>query len=131
FREDLYYRLSVVTIETPALRDRPSDIPLLASHYLERFAAANQKSVAGFSDQALAQLARYAWPGNVRELENAIERAVVVCRTEVIGVEDLPRHVVAAAKAEEAPRVPGAALEEVIRHAIMKTLEHTGGSTSR
>jgi len=131
FREDLYYRLSVVTIETPALRSRPSDIPLLASHFLERFAAASRKTIAGFSDAALAQLAGYSWPGNVSELENAIEGAIVVSRSEVIGLEDLPRHVIAADRTDEGPDVPGSTLDEVIRHAILKTLEHTGGSTSR
>jgi len=131
FREDLYYRLSVVTIETPALRSRPSDIPLLASHFLERLAAASGKSIAGFSDGALARLVAYEWPGNVSELENAIERAVVVCRSDRIGLDDLPRHVAAAARPDGGAAVPGATLDEVIRHAIMKTLEHTGGSTSR
>src|SRR5262249_54160436 len=80
FREDLYYRLNVVSIEMPPLRSRPSDIPLLAAHFLQRYAKENEKNVTGFSDATLEKLVRYPWPGNVRELENAIERAVVVCR---------------------------------------------------
>src|SRR5262249_2392422 len=134
FREDLYYRLNVVTIETPTLRSRPSDVPLLASHFLKRFAADNQKVVTGFTDAALEKLSRYAWPGNARELENAVEGAVVVCRTGLGGVDDLPRQLAAeaaAARLADGPVVPGARIDELIRNAILKTLEHTGGSTSR
>src|SRR5262252_2424856 len=80
FREDLYYRLNVVTIDVPPLRARRSDVPLLATHFLKRFAEENGKRIEGFTDEALERLTRYAWPGNVRELENAIERAVIVSR---------------------------------------------------
>src|SRR6476659_11240077 len=81
FREDLYYRLNVVSVDMPALRQRPSDIPLLAAHFLSRYSKENGRKIDGFSDDALTQLSNYAWPGNVRELENAVERAVVVCKT--------------------------------------------------
>jgi DNA-binding NtrC family response regulator len=133
FREDLYYRLNVVTIEVPPLRDRVSDIPLLAMHFLKKYSQENGKTIGGFTDEALERLAAYPWPGNVRELENAIERAVVVCRREVIGQADLAP---AIAQAERRgppgmPAVPGATLAELERYAILKTLEHTGGSTSR
>jgi DNA-binding NtrC family response regulator len=132
FREDLYYRLNVVAIEVPPLRARPSDIPLLASHFLRRYADENGKTVNGFSDEALARLARYAWPGNVRELENAVERAVVVCRGDVVRPEDLAPSIVASAPSNDGmPPVPGSTLAELERYAILKTLEHTGGSTSR
>src|SRR5579859_3689305 len=77
FREDLYYRLNVVALEMPSLRERTSDIPLLASFFLDRYARENGKTISGFTDGALERLSKYHWPGNVRELENAVERAVV------------------------------------------------------
>ena len=90
FREDLYFRLNVVSIWVPPLRRRKSDIPLLANHFLERFAERNGKRVTGFSREALDQLMKYPYPGNVRELENLIEHAVVMCRGERIERSDLP-----------------------------------------
>jgi DNA-binding NtrC family response regulator len=132
FREDLYYRLNVVTIEMPPLRARPSDIPLLAAHFLGKYARENGKTIDGFSDEALARMANYAWPGNVRELENAIERAVVVCKKQRIGVEDFTSSIATAEKRTDGmPEVPGAKMDDLERYAILKTLEHTGGSTSR
>jgi DNA-binding NtrC family response regulator len=132
FREDLYYRLNVVSIDMPPLRARPSDIALLASHFLARYTRENGKAIDGFTDDALARLANYDWPGNVRELENAIERAVVVCKKTRIGVEDLTASIASAEKRPDGmPAVPGAKMEELERYAILKTLEHTGGSTSR
>jgi DNA-binding NtrC family response regulator len=134
FREDLYYRLNVVSIEMPPLRARPSDAPLLAVRFLQRYAAENAKTIHGFSEDALRCLTQYAWPGNVRELENAVERAVVICRTDEIQASDLPDHVVksSAVRHEDGlPAIPGATLSEVERYVILKTLEHTGGSTSR
>jgi DNA-binding NtrC family response regulator len=132
FREDLYYRLNVVSIEMPSLRQRPSDIPLLASHFLQKYGRENGKPVDGFTDDALAHLANYDWPGNVRELENAIERAVVVCKKTRVGVEDLTAAVAAAThRPNGMPAIPGATMEEIERYAILKTLEQTGGSTSR
>ncbi len=131
FREDLYYRLNVVTIETPPLRIRPSDIALLAAHFLARFAKENGKVISGFAEAALERLTRYHWPGNVRELENAIERAVVVCRGETIRPEDLSSSIVPLRGEGGAPAIPGCTLAELERYAILKTLEHTGGSTSR
>jgi DNA-binding NtrC family response regulator len=132
FREDLYYRLNVVSIEMPALRQRLSDLPLLAAHFLQKYALENGKQLDGFTDDALAQLANYDWPGNVRELENAIERAVVVCKKARVGVEDLAPAVTAASKrADGMPAIPGSTMEQLERYAILKTLEQTGGSTSR
>ncbi len=90
FREDLYSRLNVITITLPPLRDRRPDIPLLLDHFLEKFAAANGKTIRGFTREARDALLRYDYPGNVRELENVVERAVVLTRDDVIGLGDLP-----------------------------------------
>lgn len=90
FRQDLYYRINVVTIRLPALRERLGDIPLLAGNFLRQFCKESGREVLGFSEEAMAALQRYNWPGNVRELENAIERAVVLCRRPQIDIEDLP-----------------------------------------
>ncbi len=89
FREDLYYRLNVVNIELPPLRERTEDIPLLAEHFLKGFALENQKEIAGFSPEATDFLLKHDWPGNVRELENAIERAVILAQNSVIEAADL------------------------------------------
>jgi DNA-binding NtrC family response regulator len=132
FREDLYYRLNVVAIEMPPLRARPGDIPLLAMHFLRKYAAENEKQLTGFSDEALAKLVHHNWPGNVRELENAVERAVVVCRGDEIRAEDLVATVATAAGgADQLPAIPGSTMADFERYAILKTLEFTGGSTSR
>lgn len=90
FREDLYYRLNVFTIHIPPLRERIEDIPLLANYFLKKFTTSMNKKITGISDEAMSFMLKYKWPGNVRELENAIERAVVVCRTDKIQLEDLP-----------------------------------------
>jgi DNA-binding NtrC family response regulator len=134
FREDLFYRLNVVGVEVPALRERASDIPLLAMHFLRKYTRENTKEIAGFADEALAALARYGWPGNVRELENAVERAVVVARADTIRPTDLAPAILAGSgtgAADGAPAVPGCSLYDLERYAILKTLEHTGGSTSK
>jgi len=130
FREDLYYRLNVINLEMPALRTRRSDVPLLAGHFLRRFAAENGKEVRGFSPEALDHLSAYGWPGNVRELENIVERAVVLARGNEITASDLPPQLLAA-RAREGLQIPGATMEEIERYAILKTLEATGGATSR
>jgi DNA-binding NtrC family response regulator len=133
FREDLYYRLNVVSIEVPSLRERRTDIPLLAMHFLHEYGRDNQKPVTSLSHEALAALTNYAWPGNVRELQNVVERAVVVCRDPEIALGDLPENITRArvSTTESVPIVPGASLDDLERYAILKTLEHTGGSTSR
>jgi DNA-binding NtrC family response regulator len=91
FREDLYYRLNVITIDLPPLRERREDIPLLASHFLRTYAEENQREVVGFSPEAIDALTEYSWPGNVRELENAVERAVVMSRGETVELDELPQ----------------------------------------
>jgi two-component system response regulator AtoC len=93
FRRDLYYRVNVVNIELPPLRERIGDIPLLAEHFLARFGRENGKLIAGFTDPAVRALQSYTWPGNVRELENCVERAVVLCRGARIELEHLPAEV--------------------------------------
>ncbi len=90
FRQDLYYRINVINIELPPLRDRVSDIPLLAAHFLKDVCEECNKEVAGFTDECMAALEHYHWPGNVRELANVIERAVLLGKGGPIGVEDLP-----------------------------------------
>jgi len=101
FREDLFYRVNVVTIEMPSLSERLGDIPLLARFFLERFCAESGRVILGFDEQALRVLQRHRWPGNVRELENVVERAVVLSKGRLIAVEDLPPKLVL--QAESAP----------------------------
>ncbi len=90
FREDLFYRLNVVRIDMPALRERREDIPLLASHFLRKYAQENDKPLQGFTSEAMDLLTGYEWPGNVRQLQNVVERCVVLASTDLIGVDDLP-----------------------------------------
>ena len=134
FRDDLFYRLNVVSIEIPPLRQRASDIGLLAQYFLNRYAIENGKTIQGFTEAALGQLQRHDWPGNVRELENVIERAVVTCRSNTIGAENLglPSAEQGGLGAiSDAPPIPGSSLEELERFAILKTLEFTGGATAQ
>jgi DNA-binding NtrC family response regulator len=93
FRQDLYYRINVVNIRLPALRERIGDIPLLAGHFLRKFTAEANREILGFTEPAMGAMQRYQWPGNIRELENAIERAVVLCRKPRIDLDDLPEPV--------------------------------------
>jgi len=95
FRQDLYYRINVINIELPALRERISDIPLLVEHFLQRVCQDCRKPLRRFSDDALTALQRYTWPGNVRELQNVVERAVLLSKHELLGVEDLPTAIMA------------------------------------
>ena len=126
FREDLYYRLNVVTIELPPLRERKEDIPLLAQHFLNKFALENDKEVTGFSPEATKSLLDYDWPGNVRELENAVERGVILAKGSLVTVADLPQE-----SASLARSVPiGRALREVERNHILSVLNGTGGNYS-
>jgi DNA-binding NtrC family response regulator len=130
FREDLFYRLNVVQIDVPPLRVRKSDIPLLAQHFLQRFAKENGVDVRGFTDEALRALLAYPWPGNVRELENAVERAVVMCQGTEIGTEHLPMASSETVQ-EMGMLVPGVTMAELERMAILQTLEAVGGSTAK
>ncbi|QYK48707.1 MAG: sigma-54-dependent Fis family transcriptional regulator [Phycisphaeraceae bacterium] len=94
FRQDLYYRINVVKIELPPLRERPGDIQMLAEHFLARFGSELGKQLTGFTPAAVEALLRYSYPGNVRELQNIVERASVLTRSQTVGIEDLPSHVV-------------------------------------
>jgi len=127
FREDLYYRLNVVTIEVPPLRERREDIPLLAQHFLKKSALENQKKISGFSPEASKFLLSYDWPGNVRELENAIERAVILAKNTLITIHDLPRP--ESAVAHLTP--PQKELDEVVKNHIAEVLSQTGGNYSQ
>jgi DNA-binding NtrC family response regulator len=131
FREDLYYRLNVVQIDVPPLRARRSDIPVLAQHFLAKFADENGGSVTGFTDEALGALMSYAWPGNVRELENAIERAVVLADSSLIGVAQLPMTSTRKSRDDIGILLPGVTMKELERIAIERTLASVGGSTVR
>jgi two-component system response regulator HydG len=133
FREDLYYRLNVVALHLPALRSRREDIPLLAQHFLAHFAGQNHKTIRGFTPQAMDRLLRHAWPGNVRELMNAVERGVVLARTEYLDEAEMP--LIPAGAGTDGPP-PGAIpdveipLEEVEKAAILKSLAAAEGNKS-
>lgn len=131
FRQDLYYRLNVVRLDVPPLRTRPSDIPVLADHFMRRFAAENDKSLLGFSDEAMAALLTQPWPGNVRELQNAVEQAVVLSKGERVGVADLPLSKVGNNADSFRLLIPGVTMAEIERYAIMRTLDAVGGSPSK
>lgn len=134
FRDDLYYRLNVVTIAMPPLRERSEDIPLLSQHFLEQFSEANRKQIKGFTPQAMDRLLRHDWPGNVRELMNAIERAVVLARAEYLDEDEFPL-IPGEAGPEGGLPLEGAAsvelpLDEVEKATILRMLEHTNGNKS-
>jgi two-component system response regulator HydG len=135
FREDLYYRLNVIPVNVPPLRDRRDDIPLLAQHFVQVYADKNGKAIGGISQAATERLVEYGWPGNVRELENAIERAVVLTRAGAqSGIEEdaLPREIrdVAAGTGASATSLTfpiGMPLAEIEMRVIHETLRHTRG----
>jgi DNA-binding NtrC family response regulator len=132
FRTDLYYRINVITIQLPPLRERREDIPLLSNHFLRIYAQQNHKDITAFQPQALQRLQAYDWPGNVRELANVIERAVVLAQGPMIGVPELPPHF------QDTMPVPitsdhfvlpaRATLVEIERAAIAQALQHSGGN---
>ncbi len=129
FREDLFYRLNVVEVRIPSLASRREDIPLLADEFLRRYTAKNSKSIRAFSREALQIVENYAWPGNIRELEHAVERAVVLCRGEIIEAADLPdsvRHGPLGSASQLVIPI-GTPMDEVERRVIHETLRHTKG----
>ena len=128
FREDLYYRLNVVPVCVPPLRDRSDDIPLLAQHFLVRFVRKNRKELMGLTPEAIDALCAWKWPGNVRELENAIERAVVLCRGEKVDVGDLPPQLRKGVGERKVISFEvGTPLKEVERRMIQETLRYCNG----
>jgi DNA-binding NtrC family response regulator len=131
FREDLYYRLNVVSLEMPPLRDRRTDIPSLAKFFLDRYAKENAKTIEGFAPETMELLIAYDWPGNVRELENAVERAVVLTTRAQIEPKALPPNVRPRSTPAGMPVIPGSTLEDIERYTILETLKAAGGSTSK
>ena len=129
FREDLYHRLTVVTLRVPPLRERAGDIVPLARYFLERVVRRSGRRVAGFSEEAERCMAAYPWPGNVRELENAVERAAVLGETELIQPEDLPEAVV-----ESVPQAAGGlqgSVSDAKRQLILSTWRECGGDHNK
>jgi DNA-binding NtrC family response regulator len=133
FRDDLYYRLNVVSVTLPPLRERKGDIPALVDHFLALSAAAREKDIRAVSPGALSLLFAYEWPGNVRELEAVVDRAIAVCEGRTIGGEHLSPVLHGARPEQRAASalIPGATLFEIEREAILRTLEEVGGSTAR
>ena len=131
FREDLYYRLNVVTITMPPLRERLDDLPLLAQHFLQKHARAASKPVTGFARETLAALTRYPWPGNVRELEHTIERAVALASTSVLIPDDLPLDVRGSSSVPEAWPERPKTLEELKRWYVDTILSQTHGNKAQ
>lgn len=133
FREDLFYRLNVVTLNVPPLRERREDIPLLAQHFVQLFAAKNSKSIKGFSPQAMEKLIKYNWPGNVRELMNAVERAVVLSRTKFLDADELSLMMPDNPSAGQSgkPCMTGnLPLDEVEKRSILEALDTCRGNKS-
>lgn len=130
FRPDLYYRLNVITIRIPPLRERIDDIPLLANHYLEHFKEKNRKDIREIDQEVLVALKNYDWPGNVRELENVMERAVILCLHDTINLECLPKKMNALAM-NEAPEIKELNLPEIEKRTIIKALDKTSWNQSR
>ena len=128
FREDLFYRLNVINIRIPSLRERKDDIQLLAMHFLKTYADKNQKNLEGFSEDAMLALTSYDWPGNVRELENAVERAVVFTSGTVVPLSVLPQNVSTFGESRHSLTFKiGTPLRELERKAIEITLQHARG----
>ncbi|HUO29666.1 MAG TPA: sigma-54 dependent transcriptional regulator, partial [Bryobacteraceae bacterium] len=129
FRPDLYYRLNVVSLNLPPLREHPDDIKLLAAHLVQKHSRKLKRNVAGISPEALACLTSYDWPGNVRELENAIERALVLGTTDMVRLEDLPDSVLDAGRYPETAQGGfNASITEAKKRLIMDTLRKTRGN---
>jgi two-component system response regulator HydG len=134
FREDLYYRLNVVTLHVPPLRERREDIPLIAQHFLTLFAQKNHKNIKGFTPRAMDRLLKYNWPGNVRELMNAVERGVVLSRSEYVDEEEFSLVLQEQSRTAEAPAshtvAAAASLDAVEKETILRALETSGGNKS-
>jgi two-component system response regulator HydG len=127
FREDLYYRLNVVPITIPPLRERTEDIPLLAEHFLRIYSDKNKRKIRGFDPGVMHAFIGYSWPGNVRELENIVERTVIMSREDTITLGDLPPGI-ATSQGEGDQTPPPTSLRDVERETILKTLHQTGGN---
>ncbi|MDZ7262708.1 MAG: sigma-54 dependent transcriptional regulator, partial [candidate division KSB1 bacterium] len=131
-REDLYYRLCVVEIELPPLRERIGDIPLLVGEFIKFFSQKNNKTIQGISPECMEILTRYPWPGNVRELKNVIERAVILCQNKILQPQDLPRKIADTEKIVPEVRIPlGTKLEDWEREIILRTLESVNNNKTQ
>jgi DNA-binding NtrC family response regulator len=132
-REDLYYRLAVVELYLPPLRERAGDLALLAEEFLQRFCGANGKKLVGFDDAAMEWILHFNWPGNVRELKNAVERAVIMARGPRITAEDIiPRHLRQSGETQSAVTIPvGSTMADARRQLVLRTLASTGGDIER
>ena len=140
FREDLFDRLNVVTINLPSLRERKEDISLLANHFLQKFSEENHKNISHISPEALEILIQYSWPGNVRELENTIERAVILSIHPIILPEDLPQKFLQAVSGERSETKEGKEplssekllpLKEIEKSYVLRVLQETKGNKKK
>jgi two-component system response regulator HydG len=134
FRQDLYFRLSVVPLHLPPLRERPMDIPVLAKHFLQRYCQKNRKDIRSFQPDAMEALLAYSWPGNIRELENTIERAVILCLDERIALKHLTTPIRQAYSGNDEPPFavrPGLTLKDMERELILTTLRQTNNNRTR
>jgi transcriptional regulator with PAS, ATPase and Fis domain len=136
FREDLYYRLNVILIKAPPLKQRKSDIPLLVNHFLKKFQKKDKENITGFSPDAMNAMIEFGWPGNVRELENVIRQLIVLCENQIVAFEDLPEHIqqteISVTGSEAAPFLEeGISLDNAVkvyeRKLIIKALEKSDG----
>jgi two-component system response regulator HydG len=128
FRKDLFYRLNVIHIPIPPLRERKEDISLLALHFLDKFCLENNRPAMGFNQEAMAALKNYDWPGNIRELQNVVERAVALCEGNMVELKDLPDEIRRHSPEDDKIVLPvGSSLEEIEHLAIIQTLKKTGG----
>jgi two-component system response regulator HydG len=132
FREDLFYRLNVINIKVPPLRDRGDDVPLLAQRFLNKYTKENDKLIKGFTPMAMDALSKYSWPGNVRELENVIERAIILCMGQYISEKDLPPNILKDYELEDAIQTQlsggGKSLDDIEKIALIETLKQTKGN---
>ena len=131
FREDLYYRLNVVRLTVPPLRERREDIPLLCNHFLKEFCSDNGKKIDGFTEKAKGALDNYDWPGNIRELRNCVESAVVMCRGRIIDLSDLPSYIPKTDRTEGINIVIGTSLDSAEKMIIRRTVDYCNGNKSR
>ncbi|MDA0838579.1 MAG: sigma-54 dependent transcriptional regulator [Planctomycetota bacterium] len=134
FREDLYYRLNVISLEMPPLRDRLADLQSLVEHFIEKYARRHNKTISGIEPHGLHRMMAYRWPGNIRELENVVERAVVLALDETIKSDQLPAFLPEQPEQMDpdlTPPIPGASLKELERYAIVKTLEQFEGHRAK
>lgn len=132
-REDLFYRLNVFTIQLPPLRERNEDLPQLVDSFVRHYAAANQRDIVGVDDECMAAMRSHPWPGNVRQLRNVIERALIVCRSRVIGKRDLPDEFQTATSSDSGyiKVTLGSSLDDMEKEIILRTIEFAGGNKTR